>query len=306
MRSRLLFQIILSVNIFYQWFLVYHYSDLVYMVSLWSRIKNLLGISKTEKNVNSVEVYLSSIVAEDVMREMGDIYPVDINYTLGDIASIFGRVNTYIILVYKDDMDNIIGSIDVRRIVNFISNKQIDKNILLSSLSESHRDYLIKKPLVVSQYMDILSIMTDLKKTGREVAVIVDERGSMDGYITMNDIMKYITEDAVKFEKIPLADKYGYYIVSGSMKLDDFVYILEIIMKENKNKYHTFEILKEQEQENDTINGMICSMLGKVPEAGEKIKVGELSMIIEDASLRKIKRIKFKTENSSTSLMKNL
>ena len=129
---------------------------------------------------------------------------------------------------------------------------------------------LVKEALFIPETKPLDELFEELRKSRKQIAIIVDEYGGTAGIVTMEDILEeivgeiYDEYDVVKnpFEKI----NENTYLFDGKVSIADVEKVLEIEIPEG---------------EYDTISGYIIEELGRIPTEKEKAKVENENAIFE-------------------------
>ena len=122
---------------------------------------------------------------------------------------------------------------------------------------------VMAKPVLVPSSMELDPLLTELKKVGLQIAVVVDEFGSFDGIVTLEDLIEEIVGE-VRDEHDPREDPVtllspGTWRLSGLLRPDEVAERTEIELPED--------------EEYETVAGLIAFDLGRVPGQGDTIKV---------------------------------
>ena len=113
------------------------------------------------------------------------------------------------------------------------------------------------------------------------MAIVIDEFGAVRGLITLEDVLEeivgeiddeYDVEDD-DFEKVNECTS----IVRGKVDIEDVEERLNIELPEGPY---------------ESIGGLIIHSLGRLPQNGESVKIGDIELIVESAGMRRIKKIK--------------
>lgn len=213
----------------------------------------------------------------DVMIPRADIVAVPIDTSQADLLAILSKEQYSRIPVYRETLDDVVGTIHVKDILGcLINNKAMEiKNLL--------RDVPI-----VSPSMHILDLLLMMKQMKRHMALVVDEYGGIDGLVTVNDIIEAIVgdiEDEYDDDEEPQLEenKDGSILADGRLDIDDF-----------ENRYGSL-LSAEEREEVDTLGGLVFFIAGRVPARGE-ILPHESGMVFEilDADPRRVKRLLIK------------
>ena len=141
------------------------------------------------------------------------------------------------------------------------------KDILALLFSEEKFDInsIIKKPLVVSENLETLELLKEFKENKEYVhmALAVDEFGSVEGLITLNDLLEGIVGDIPGIDETddPMATQRidGTWLIDGRFQIDKFKELFD----------YEKEFPDEKEDQYTTIAGFILSLSGKIPNENE-------------------------------------
>ena len=208
------------------------------------------GVIETEEKEMIYNVFdFSDALAKDIMIPRINMVTVDINATYEEVLAIF-RESMYTRLpVYENDMDNIIGLINIK---DFILTGNGDDFHIKSILRDAHYTYEFKK---------VADLLYELREKTTSATFVLNEYGATVGMITLEDLLEEIVGeirdeyDADEEEFIKEIDEYTY-LVEGSMKLDDINDELETDL--DSNDY-------------DSIGGIIIESLDRLPEDNEEV-----------------------------------
>ena len=172
--------------------------------------------------------------------------------------------------IYSGTIDNIIGILHIKDLLGVREDTY--------DLSELMRD-----PLIVHEGRKISSLFSEMKKGGIQMAVIVDEYGGTMGICTIEDMLEELVgsitdefDDVERQNLIKLSN--GDLIVAGDTTLSDLEDLLDI---------------EFEEDEYDTIAGLVIQNLDRVPEEREKpiITYKNLSIKVVHVEDRWISRV---------------
>ncbi len=208
------------------------------------------GVIETEEKEMIYNVFdFSDALAKDIMIPRINMVTVDINSTYEEVLAVF-RESMYTRLpVYEDDMDNIVGLINIK---DFILRGNDDGFHVKSILRDAHYTYEFKK---------VADLLYELREKTTSVTFVLNEYGATVGMITLEDLLEEIVGeirdeyDADEEELIKEIDKYTY-LVEGSMKLDDINDELETEL---------------DSKDYDSIGGIIIESLDRLPEDNEEV-----------------------------------
>lgn len=217
--------------------------------------------------------------AEDIMIPRADIVAVDYNSPLDEISKIFLETRHTRMPVYKEELDNIIGFINIKDILPYLL---VPKDNPIFKI-----DAVLRKLLIISPSMKIYDLLEEMRQTRTHIALVVDEMGGIDGLMTIEDLVEEIVgeiedehdqgDEELEFKAIDEKT----FEVSGRMEIEDLEEKLCLKLSE------------EGDEEYDTLGGLILSISGSVPNKGDNIVHPSIGMVFEilDSDPRRIKKV---------------
>ncbi|AXV38670.1 MAG: hypothetical protein CIT01_10855 [Methanobacterium sp. BRmetb2] len=162
------------------------------------------------------------------------------------------------------------------------------KDILSSTLKHEEIDLKsnLKKPLIVPETLPTLEILKIFKQNSDYIhmALIVDEYGSIEGLITLNDILEAIVGDIPAIdepdEPRAIQRKDESWLIDGYLPIDEF-----------KGIFNMEKLPKEDISNFNTVAGFLMSYTGKIPETGETFQWNDFSFEIMDKDGNHIDKI---------------
>lgn len=206
--------------------------------------------NEIEKDMINSIFSFDDIAAKDIMVSRKDTYKIDIdepleNYLDDVIKTYFSRIP-----VYKEDIDNIIGILNIKDLFA-AARKYGFENIKIEKI--------LQKPFFVPEMKNIDSLFKEMQRTRNHMAILVDEYGGFSGIVTMEDLVEQvmgdINDEYDDYENDILKVSPNKYILKGTTEIRDL----------NKELGINFE-----NENYDTISGMIVDNLGYVPDKNEK------------------------------------
>lgn len=183
--------------------------------------------------------------------------------------------------VCQDDIDHAIGIVYIKDI--FLSSVKNQLNNL--------RD-LIKPVLFLPENNTAYSVLEKFKKEKIHYALIVDEYGAIQGFVTINDILEAIVGE---FDELNLTDYSivqrddGSFLIDAGLPFYDFLTHFEI--------EEEFENLDEMEF--NTVAGFIIHELEHIPHEGEKLSWKDFEFEIIDMDATRIDKVLVRIKNKT-------
>ncbi|MDR0333067.1 MAG: hemolysin family protein [Dysgonamonadaceae bacterium] len=223
------------------------------------------GVINAEENVIHEQVfYFSDKRAIHLMTHRTDIEWVDIDKSREEIIHDLLHTRHSKILACKKRIDDFIGTISMR-----------DFLLRLNSKKTFAIDDLIVEPLIIPNTLSAQKVLERLKKSHKFMAVVVDEYGSIDGIITMHDIIEHLV-GAIPEETETTAEPLIFFredksaLVSGEAPV-------EILSQIDEDFVVDFD-----EIDYSTVAGFVFARINKIPSVGDKFTFENLSFEIVD------------------------
>ena len=214
------------------------------------------------------------------------------------VESIMTPRNEIIWIDLEDDRDvNKIKIIESKRSIFPIASGELDdfigvvqaKDILSAMFTEDEFDVhkIVKEPLVVSEHLETLELLKEFKENQEYVhmSLVVDEFGSVEGLITLNDLLEGIVGDipGIDEDDEPKAVQRldGNWLIDGRYPIDRFKELFEL--KEN--------LPDEEEDGYTTLAGFILSLSGTIPDEGDRYDCGRFIFEIIDVDGHQIDKV---------------
>ena len=244
------------------------------------------GSDEAESNLSTQEqellnniLYLKDKRCGQIMVPRADIVAFQKDGTAEELCQLMSDKGHSRIPIYGESLDDIVGMVHIIDVARALMKG--NRRIKAGSLDM----HLVK---FVSPSMHVLDLLNDMQKNKMHIALVVDEYGGIDGLVTIEDLLEEIVGDIedeydVGDEPEILMQGQRVIIAAGHAELADI---------EEKTGLQLLQNLEDNENEIDTLGGLICAMVERVPQRGEVIagKNG-ISFRILDVDSRRIKRV---------------
>ena len=212
----------------------------------------------------------SEVIARDCMVPRNEIVSLEINDKVEDLKKLFLDSGHSRILIYKDNIDNIIGYVH---------------SLELFKIPISIKSMLIPVS-IVPESMSGIKLLEDFIDKKRSVSVVVDEYGGTSGILTMEDIIEEIfgeiDDEHDQEEFIHKELKENVFLFSGRLEID-FI----------NEKYRLKLPVKE---DYETLSGMIVSFAETIPKRREIFKIENYELLVLEVDDTKISKVQLTIE----------
>lgn len=221
--------------------------------------QGVLASNEAEMISNIIEFDEKEV--KDIMTHRKNIVTIDSNQTVEQALRFMLEKSYSRFPLYEDDIDNIIGILHVKDVTRcYMSPKFKNKSLKL----------VARKPYFVPDTQNIDVLFNDMQLKKVHMAIAVDEYGQTAGLVAMEDILEEIVGNILdeydEDEKLIIKQGDDQYLMKGLAGLDDIEDTLGI------------EI---EEEDFDTLNGLLTSLLNRIPSEGEHISVSYAGYLFE-------------------------
>ena len=240
--------------------------------------KDDANISKQERLMLLNVLKMDQIRSTDIMIPRADIGAVEVNDSFEKVLEVFIKESHSRVPVYEKNLDNIIGMIHIKDLVKYQNEGNFEQGFLKK----------IKREVIeIPPSMPVLDLLMKMQLTRLHMGIVIDEYGGTDGLVTIEDVIEEITgeiEDEHDEQNMPMLIKTSpnSFEASARVEIEEF------------EKLSKINFLKDYNNEDvDTLGGLVVAIAGRVPQRGEIIKhESGLTFEINDADPRRIKSIK--------------
>lgn len=174
--------------------------------------------------------------------------------------------------VVSENVDTAVGYIAVR-----------DAAVLLAD-PEGDLDKAVQPPWFVPQTRPALEVLDEMQRTGTPIALLIDEHGSVDGLVTIEDLLEEMVgeiRDATRREE-PLIQHESPHavVVSGRMPVHDVNRALGLSLPEGPGF--------------TTMGGLTIARVGRIPRTGTVIELDDAKLEVVDVTERRVAKIRIR------------
>ena len=242
-------------------------------------LKTLISAAEREKIIEEEEremiegvIEIGEKKASDIMVPRIEIFALNIDTPLEEAVEEVKKSGFSRIPVYRKNIDNIVGILYARDLLNCIQGKEL-KDVKLESI--------LRKPLFIPESKRLDELLQEFRREKTHVGIVVDEYGGTAGLVTLEDVLEEIVGE--------ISDEYDRERKLWE-ELSPNVYIVDARL--------TIESAEEElgiklpRDDYDTVGGFLLDIFQKVPSRGEVAEYEGMRFIVLDADERRIKRVK--------------
>ena len=234
-------------------------------------------IEEEEQEIISSLVEFKSVSVAEIMTPRVDIVYIQKDSDYSSLISIINESGHSRIPLCGENLDEIIGFIYAKDLLAYFNNEKLKSELSLSAI--------VRKPMFVPESKKISELLHEFQENKMHIAIVVDEYGGTAGLVTLDDIIEEVIgeiwdEYDQKEEQIKIEED-GSYIVLGKTPICELNETLgEIIIPENENY--------------DTIGGLVFTQSGSIPKEGYTMKSGDYVLTVKEVVKKRIKKVHIK------------
>ena len=173
--------------------------------------------------------------------------------------------------VYGESLDDIVGVLHIRDLVEAI----YDRGLAAVDLAQ-----IVRPAYMVPETKDLAALLTEFRRTNQHLAIVIDEYGSTEGIVTLEDLLEEIVGEIE--DEFDLPDETVERIdddtvrIDGTFTIDDF-----------NERFH----VELPEEDYHTVAGFVFGRLGRAAVPGDEVVHDGLSFHVESVEGQRIERL---------------
>lgn len=226
-------------------------------------------IEKEDTDMIASIIEFGDTLVKEIMTPRVDMIFVPIDISLNALVQLINDKKKSRYPVISNRVDNIEGIILSKDVFSYLDKKDF------------HIRMILRKAFFVPETMRILELLKELQKSKQKFAIVVDEFGGVSGVVTMEDIIEEIVgeiQDEYDEDIKQIIKEKDYFIVNGDT---DIVELAE-----------TLKIKIDEDEDYQTVGGMISFKLGRIPNKFDKITIENHTLQVIETEKNRIKKVK--------------
>jgi magnesium and cobalt transporter len=221
-------------------------------------------------------IVLRDTTVREIMVPKGDMVALEVSSSLDDLVALINREGCSRIPIYEEHLDNIIGIVYAKDILEYWNCEARPRDIR----------GLMHPPYFVPEGKKLIDLLNEFRTNRPKIAIVIDEYGSVDGLLTIGDVMAEIVGDMVGededvIEEEIIETEHGVFTVDPKIPIDEFSEEFEVEIPDGNY---------------DTIGGFITSRLERIPRPGETLEYDGIVFEIADSDKKRISKLVVRTQ----------
>ncbi len=229
------------------------------------------GIEEDERQMIQGIIGLDETTAREIMAPRIDLIALDVSETIDDALKLIVEKGFSRIPLYDETIDNVIGIVYAKD--------------LLRCVTEARRPALrdiARPPYFIPESKRVDELLAELRRSKVHIAIVVDEYGGTAGLVTIEDLLEEIVgeiQDEYDREETPIE------------RVNETEAILDARVSIGALS-ELFGFQTDDDEDYDTVGGFVYHHLGKVPVAGDEVRVDGLTLRVLSVLGRRIKKVR--------------
>lgn len=225
-------------------------------------------IEKSERTLIERAFAFTDLVVEDVMTPRHQVFSLDGRKTLNELFPDLINTPFSRIPLHADDPDEILKILHLRDLLSVVTDRSISNEALLK---------LAREPSFVPDTQSVNETITSFRKEQQHMAVVVDEHGTMQGVVTLEDLLEELVGEIYdERDEVPISIQT---IDENTIALDGAAEIRGV---------EDFFNIELSGKATDTVNRWILEQTERIPSNGEIFEFEGLEVTVKSASRRRI------------------
>jgi len=248
-------------------------------------------LSAQERSMLLRILRFGKLTIEDVMVPRADIVAVDDDVTVEEMMCVFRKAEHSRIPVYRETLDDPRGMIHIRDLMSWITEEANGHDGIDFSKVDLKRTVgainIARELIYVPGSMSVLDLLLKMQTSQLHLALVVDEYGGTDGLVSIEDLVEEVVGDIADehdVEEAPMirVDPRLGLIADARTPIEDLEQHLGIEL-----------VSDDQEEDIDTLGGVVFSIAGRVPARGELVRhPSGVEFEVLEADPRRIKKLR--------------
>ena len=232
-------------------------------------------IDQDEQQVLERVLELSRLKVRQLMIPRVDVRAFDLDQPIEDLFQLIRETKLRHIPAYRGDLDRIEGLLYSRQV------------LLAQPSTPQQLRPLVRRVNFVPELQRADRTLIELRKSGTTFAIAVDEYGGTAGLITLEDLVEHLVGDLPgAFEQSGEVDVQmlgpGRWRVGADLSVHEWAATF--------GRHHLSEAARRLSSAH-TVGGLIMAQLGRVPAVGDRIKLGNVNLTVDEMDSHRVQRV---------------
>ena len=232
-------------------------------------------ITEDEGDLIKSAIEFADITAHEIMVPRVDVTAVEVDTPVEELLDYEDIAHFTRIPVYEENIDHIVGIVNVSRLLKLAMDPDARRDLSLRTLME--------EPKFVHMTKNIADLLKELRREGRNMAVVLDGYGGTAGILTVEDILEELVGDI--FDETDEVEQDFTEMSEHEFQVDG-----------DMNIYDVFDLVdyepREFDSEYNTLGGWITEVLDRFPQAGDTFTYERLHITVLSVEEHRVDQVR--------------
>jgi len=234
-----------------------------------------------ERDLIESIIEFGDTVAREIMVPRTDMVSMAATFPVTDMVEVAILNGLSRFPVYGENIDDVIGVVYAKDLVRAERDGRGHEAV----------SHLMRPPVVVPETKRVAELLAEMQAHSTHMAIVIDEYGGTAGLVTMEDLIEELVGDIS--DEFDRPERLHERLADGSILVFD-----PSINVDDLNDEFDLDL---PEGDWDSVGGMAFSLLGRVPEVGDRVEVPGATLVVEGMLRRRIARLRVESTSRSTS-----
>ncbi len=231
------------------------------------------GVIEREENIIHEQVfYFSDKRARHLMTHRTDVEWVDMSNEKQEVIANLLQTRHSRVLVCNKTLDEFVGIVSMKELFSE-----------LYKIGDIDIQKLVQEPLIIPSTLRARKVLEQFRQKHKFFAVVVDEYGSLDGIITLHDIIENLVGSIPNENEIEEPDIFmrneNSALINGEAPIEVLTFFIDDF------------IIDFEEIDYSTVAGFVLSNINKIPQVGDVFEYENTTFEIVDVDGNKIDKV---------------
>lgn len=232
------------------------------------------SIQGDEREIIENVIEFGNTTAREIMTSRVNIIAISTDESFAEVLDLIRKEGLSRMPLYENDLDHIIGVVYAKDLLPFIDSPSPEQVVNWKSLA--------RKTMFIPPSKKLDDLLRDFQSEKTHFAIVVDEYGGTEGIVSLDDILEEIVgeinDEYGGAEALYTRRKSGDYIFDAKIDLDDVSDILGVPLTSDEDEY-------------ETLGGLVYHLLERIPEIGEKVEFKNLSLTVHKVEKNRVTKV---------------
>lgn len=239
---------------------------------------------EVERNMIEAVVGFSRTTVEQIMTPRTEVEALELTNNLGEVVKFIRQSRHSRIPVYEGSLDQVVGFFYVKDLMRWLAGdgpRASGKPFELRAI--------LRPAYFVPETKTIRELLSELVDKKVHVAMVADEYGGTSGLVTLEDIVEEIFGE-IQDEYEQAEDDLPEVHVDGVERAADID--ARAYIRDANDSLRPIGIELPEGEAYDTVGGLVVTTLGRIPTAGETLRVGDAVITVMSAEPTRVERVR--------------